>query len=110
LHLHQERAAATLNGGWIITTLIEAKQAAGNFKCPSLMLIWMRFDRHPFDLVLFHVPFRKGWRLMCFSYLTLLSQRMGGGHNRLSLPRNSSLPASRRAARWDVILDYAGFS
>jgi len=46
------------------------------------MLVRMRFDRHPIDLVLFHVPFRKGWRLICFSYLTLLSRRMGDGHDR----------------------------
>jgi hypothetical protein len=24
------------------------------------MLIWMRIDRHPIDLIVFHVPFRKG--------------------------------------------------
>ena len=60
LHLHQERAAAALNGGWIITTLIEAKQAAGKFKCPPLMLVWMRFDRHPINLIVLHDPFRKG--------------------------------------------------
>ena len=27
-----------------------------------------------------------------------------------SSPRSTLLPASRRAALWDVILDYAGFS
>ena len=43
----------------------------------------MRFDRHPIDLIVFHDPFRKGQRVKCFSYLTLLSRRMGDGHDRL---------------------------
>ena len=60
LHLHQERAAAALNGEWIITTLIESKQAAGKFKRPPLVLVWMRLNRHPIDLIVFHDPFRKG--------------------------------------------------
>ena len=38
----------------------EAKQTASKLECLPLMLIWMRFYRHPIDLIVFHDPFRKG--------------------------------------------------
>ena len=47
------------------------------------MLIRMRFDGHDVICLFSMIPFGRGNGLKCFSYLTLLSRRMGGGHDRL---------------------------
>jgi len=82
--------------------LIESKQAAGKFKRPPLVLVWMRLNRHPIDLIVFHDPFRKGLMVKWFSCLTLLSRKIGGGHDRfvaaqLFAPR---IPPGRTLGRY----------